>query len=315
VDPTPPPATGNSDHHIPLQDGRRLAYTDLGDPRGYPILFGHGMPGCRLEGHFLHERARHQGFRIITPDRPGIGLSDYRERRALRDYPEDIRQLINALKLPRFSYIGWSSGGSRALACGYALSDRMDLGVCLSGYTHFSEFPGHHRLIEGTRWPGPGLIRLSPALLKLVVWLVVRISLRHPGLYMREAKQLVSEQDRALLRACLRGEYFRRDQLECLQSGGRAIATDLLTELGDWGFKLKDVKVPILVYQGKQDPFIPVDYACHLADNLPDADLTLMPDAGHLYPLAGQFQERLFQRLNHYLNNSAQGATSRAMTP
>jgi pimeloyl-ACP methyl ester carboxylesterase len=114
-------------------------------------------------------------------------------------------------------------------------------GVCLSGYTHFSEFPGRNRLFESPRWPGPRLARLSPTLVRLVV----RISLNHPGLYMREARQLVSE----------------------------------------------------------QDPFIPVDYARHLADNLPAADLTLMPDAGHLYPLAEQFQERLFQRLNRYLNN------------
>lgn len=296
-------ATGNSEHQLRLQDGRRLTYTDLGDPQGYAILFGHGMPGCRLEGHFLHERARRHGFRIITPDRSGIGLSDYLGRRLLRDYPEDIRQLVDTLELARFSYVGWSSGGSRALACGYALADRMDLGVCLSGYTHFGEYPGHHRMIEGTRWPGPRLAKLSPTLLNLVVRLVVRLSLRHPGLYMRETRQLVSEQDRALLRAFLKGECFRRDQLECLQSGGKAIATDLLTELGDWGFELKSVKVPILIYQGEQDPFVPVDYARHLADNLPAADLTLMPGAGHLYPLAEQFQERLFQRLNHYLNN------------
>ncbi|WP_417566446.1 alpha/beta fold hydrolase [Marinobacter sp.] len=300
------PAPDNRDHQIRLKDGRRLAYTDLGNPLGYPLLFGHGMPGCRLEGHFLHERARRYGFRIITPDRPGIGGSDYRQRQTLLEYADDIRQLIDALNVPRFSHLGWSSGGSRVLACGNALADRMDLGVCLSGYTHFSEFPGHNRLIESTRWPGPRLARMSPTLLKLVVRLVVRFSRRHPGLYMREARQLVSEQDRSLLRAFLKGEYFRRDQLECLNSGARAIASDLLTELGDWGFKLKSVKVPIFIYQGEQDPFIPVDYARHLADNLPDAELILMPEAGHLYPLAEQFQDYLFQRLDQYLNNQPQ---------
>lgn len=296
-------APGNHDHQIRLKDGRRLAYTDLGDPLGYPVLFGHGMPGCRLEGHFLDRQARRFGLRIITPDRPGIGLSDYRERPTLLDYPDDIRQLIDTLKLPRFSHLGWSSGGSRVLACGHALADRMDLGACLSGYTHFQEFAGRNRLIESTRWPGPRLARLSPTLLKLVVRLVVRFSRRHPGLYMREARQLVSEQDRSLLRTFLKGEYFRQDQLECLNSGARAIASDLLTELGDWGFNLNSVKAPILVYQGGQDPFIPVDYARHLADNLRHADLVLMPEAGHLYPLAERFQENLFQRLNQHLNN------------
>lgn len=260
------------------------------------------MPGCRLEGHFLHERARRHGFRIITPDRPGIGHSDYQPNRTLLDYPKDIRQLLDVLGLGRFSHIGWSSGGSRVLACGFSMPDRMEVGVCLSGYTHFSEYPGQKKMIEGTGWPGPRLARMSPGFVRLLVRLVTRVSRHNPGLYMREAKQLVSEQDKALLRFFLKGEYFRRDQLECLESGGMAIATDLLTELEDWGFRLADVTCPVLIYQGEEDPFVPVDYARHLADNLPDAQLTLMPETGHLYPLAEQFQDQLFQRLHDHLN-------------
>ncbi len=285
-----------------LWDGRTLAYSDYGAPDGYPIVFGHGMPGCRYEGEFLHQRARRYGFRIITPDRPGIGGSDYQPGRVLLDYPDDLRQLLDHLRLPRFTHIGWSSGGSRTLACGYALADRMDLGVCLSGYTHFSEFPGRQHLIEGTRWPGPRLARLSPTLLRLVVRLVVRLFRHHPGLYMREAEQLVSDQDRQLLRFYLKGETFRRDQLVCLNSGGQAIATDLLTELRHWGFELHQVRSPIWLYQGEQDPFVSMDYARHLADNLANAELTRMPEAGHLYPLSEAFQDHLFQRLRTALD-------------
>lgn len=292
------------DRSLDLRDGRSLAYTDLGDPRGYPLIFGHGMPGSRMEGHFFHQRARRHGFRILSPDRPGIGGSDFQPGRALLNYPDDVREFADALKLARFSHLGWSSGGSRTLACGFALGDRMDLGVCISGYTNFSEYPGPHRLIEATRWPGPGLARFSLALTRLAVRVVAWLSRRHPSLYLREAEQLVSEEDRELLRFFLKGELFRRDQLLCLASGGRAIATDLLTELEDWGFDLAGVTTPILIYQGQQDPFIPVDYARHLADNLPHANLTLLPGAGHLYPLSETFQDQLFQRLRQHLNQT-----------
>ncbi|MDK9557028.1 alpha/beta hydrolase [Marinobacter sp. M216] len=298
----PTPIKG--DQSLQLCDGRRLAYTDLGDPAGYPLIFGHGMPGCRLEGRFLHERARRHRFRLLTPDRPGIGASDYQPGRTLLHYPEDIRQLADHLALDRFSHLGWSSGGSRTLACCYGLGHRVDLGVCLSGYTNFSEYPGAQNLIEATRWPGPRLARHSPGLTRLVVRLVAWLSRRHPGLYLREAEQLVSEEDRNLLRFFLKGESFRRDQLMCLASGGRAIATDLMTELEDWGFQLADIATPVLVYQGEQDPFIPVDYARHLADNLPHAELTLLPGAGHLYPLAEQFQDQLFLRIRQHLNHT-----------
>ncbi|MDI9244273.1 alpha/beta hydrolase [Marinobacter sp. CHS3-4] len=259
------------------------------------------MPGSRLEGRFLHEQAAHHGFRLITPDRPGIGNSDYQPGRTLLDYPEDIRQLLDRLELNRFTHIGWSSGASRTLACGYRLSDRMDLGVCLSGYTHFAEYQGTHYLIEGTRWPGPRLAWYSPALVRLVVHLVTWLSQRYPGLYLREARHLVHEGDRQLLLELNKQNAFRNDQVACLNSGGKAIATDLLTELGHWQFQLADVQVPIWIYQGEEDAFIPIDYAQHLADKLPSPTLTLMPDYGHLYPLSPDFQAQLFRRLQRHL--------------
>lgn len=288
---------------LALHSGRILAYTDLGDPQGYPLIFGHGMPGSRLQGQFFHNQALKHGFRIVTPDRPGIGASGFQTGRRLLDYPSDVQQLANALRMNRFSHFGWSSGGSRTLACCYTLSDRIDLGVCLSGYTNFSEYGGHHTLLEKTRWPGPRLARYSPGLVKLVVRLVAHLSRRHPGLYMREAKKLVNSADRDLLSFLLRGDTFQQDQMLCLESGGKAIATDLLTELKDWGFKLKQVQTPILIFQGEDDAFVPADYAHHLAEHLPNAELTLMPGVGHLYPLAEDFQNKLFERIRQALAN------------
>lgn len=282
---------------LDLTNHRTLAYSDLGDPKGYPLFFGHGMPGSRLQGQFFHNQALRHGFRLLTPDRPGIGNSDYQHQRRLLDYPKDIEQLANALGLERFSHFGWSSGGSRTLACGHMLGHRMDLGVSLSGYTHFSEYDHRQTLLEATRRPMPWLARHSPALIRLAARLVDGLSRRHPRLYMRELRKLVNQSDRELLDLLLPDDAFQQDQMICLQSGGKAIATDLLTELKDWGFRLSEVPTPILIYQGEDDPFVPLDYARHLAENLPDAELTLLPGAGHLYPLNETFQNTLFERI------------------
>lgn len=295
--------TGQYDRVLTLTDGRKLAFTDFGDPLGYPIVFGHGMPGSRIEGRFFHDKAREHGFRILTSDRPGIGNSDFQPGRKLLDYPGDIEQLADSLGLARFCHIGWSSGGSRTLACCYRLADRVDLGVCLSGLTHFAEYPGSGGLLQATRWPGPQLVRLSPRLTRLAVTLIAWLSRRHPGLYLKGAQEMASAHDRRLLHRLMKEGEFRSDQLMCLNSGGRAITTDLLTELGNWGFSLRDVRTPILIYQGQEDPFVPTDYARHLAKNLPGADLTLMPGIGHLYPLSRRFQDKLFQRLTLLLGS------------
>ncbi|MBL1270909.1 MAG: pimeloyl-ACP methyl ester carboxylesterase [Marinobacter maritimus] len=297
------PDSGNRLKHLILRDGRTMAYTDLGHPQGYPLIFGHGMPGSRLQGRLFHNQALRHGFRFLTPDRPGIGSSSDQPERRLLDYPQDILQLADALGLERFTHIGWSSGGSRALACCHSLSDRMDLGVCLSGYTNFSEYDGRHTLLEKTRWPGPLLARYSPKLTTLLVRLVAWLSLRYPGLYMREARKMVNASDRDLMGVLLSGNTFRQDQLVCLESGGKAIAADLLAELSDWGFSLKQVSTHVLIFQGEQDAFVPLEYARHLAEQLPNAELILLTTAGHLYPLDEKFQARLFERIRRQLTD------------
>lgn len=45
--------------------GNRLAYHDLGDPEGEPILFFHGA-GTHVHALQLHRPARHYGLRIIA---------------------------------------------------------------------------------------------------------------------------------------------------------------------------------------------------------------------------------------------------------
>jgi len=82
--------------------------------------------------------------------------------------------------------------------------------------------------------------------------------------------------------------------------------------LGNWGFSLRDIRTPVFIYQGEEDPFVPMDYARHLAKNLPVAELTPMPGLGHLYPLCRDFQDQLFQRLTLQLDRHQ---TKESQTP
>ncbi|MGA8923072.1 MAG: alpha/beta hydrolase, partial [Candidatus Dormiibacterota bacterium] len=78
---------------IRLSDGRRLAYTERGDPSGVPVIHHHGMPGSRLEHEAESDFYRSLGVRVITPDRPGYGLSDPHADRRLLDWPRDVLEL------------------------------------------------------------------------------------------------------------------------------------------------------------------------------------------------------------------------------
>src|SRR5512138_342902 len=99
------------DRQIQLHDGRKLGYSEFGDPFGFPIINNHGGLVCRLDISPADEIAKELGVRIISPDRPGIGLSDLKVERTLLDWTDDVRHLADQLRLRQFGVIGWSMGG------------------------------------------------------------------------------------------------------------------------------------------------------------------------------------------------------------
>ncbi|MEL7226506.1 MAG: alpha/beta hydrolase, partial [Cyanobacteria bacterium J06576_12] len=63
---------------LTLPDNRQLAYAEYGSPDGYPLLYCHGGGSSRLEPLLLGDEVFSRlELRVIAPDRPGIGQSDF----------------------------------------------------------------------------------------------------------------------------------------------------------------------------------------------------------------------------------------------
>ena len=118
---------------VRLPDGRVLGVDRLGRPGGVPVLAFHGMPGSRLD--FLSEslECAQAGVELIAVDRPGFGLSSPQPGRVLLDWAGDVAALADALGLERFAVLGYSAGAKYALACAYALPERVQVAGVLSG--------------------------------------------------------------------------------------------------------------------------------------------------------------------------------------
>jgi pimeloyl-ACP methyl ester carboxylesterase len=115
---------------IRLPDGRLLDYAEWGDPSGQPLIYCHSFPGSRAEGRLGDQPAKHAGVRVIAPDRPGMGLSDFQPGRALVDWPDDVGHLADALGLERFAVLGISGGSPYAAVCAWRLPQRLtDVGI------------------------------------------------------------------------------------------------------------------------------------------------------------------------------------------
>jgi len=113
------------DTTIELRDGRALAYAEYGVSSGSVLLYFHGGADSRLEAKFLSMPAERAGIRLIGIDRPGMGRSTFKAGRRVVDWPDDVVELADALRIERFAVVGISGGGPYALACAYKIPDRL----------------------------------------------------------------------------------------------------------------------------------------------------------------------------------------------
>lgn len=106
---------------ITLEDGRTLGYAEYGPATGRPIFHLHGLPGSRFEGKLFEPAAFLHNARIISIDRPGVGLSSPQPGRTAIDHARDVQALAAHLKLNTFAVMGVSGGGPYGFACAYAI--------------------------------------------------------------------------------------------------------------------------------------------------------------------------------------------------
>ncbi len=97
----------NTENHVILPDRRKLAYAEYGKPDGYPVMYFHGTPSSRLEPAVIGDETwARLGLRVIAPDRPGMGGSDFQPRRGFSDWPKDVLALADTLGLGQFAGLG-----------------------------------------------------------------------------------------------------------------------------------------------------------------------------------------------------------------
>jgi len=266
-----------------LPDGRRLGYRQLGAPAGLPVLWFHGGLSCSLELGFADTLARQLDVRLVAPDRPGIGTSDFQPGRRLLDWPRDVEALADALGLGRFTALGWSAGGPYALACGRTLAHRLERVVLLAGLAPLEEPRDIAQLGLAT---DRFLFHASPRSPRLAALPLALVRALPPALLrrsFRSALRATGDPDLPHLPPhtldALVGT-FRAS----LRPGARSTAWDYRILAGPWGFRLEDVGAEVLLWHGTGDRLLPPDHSERLAARLPRAVLHPLPGHGHFLP-------------------------------
>jgi pimeloyl-ACP methyl ester carboxylesterase len=266
---------------IRLRDGRQLGFGEYGSTEGVPMVYFHGWPSSRLEAGAMHGLCSEMGVRVIAPDRPGFGLSDFLPGRTFLDFAADIAQLTDHLGLQRFPVLGMSGGGPYALACAHRLAERLTsvLLVCSVGP---ADAPNATQgMVAINRWllaMARRFPRIAGCVAQACLWTI-----------WREGHQVIPKQIEVRLppadHLALASEEFRQaliaSSTEALRHGVRAAATEGLLYARPWGFSLKEIQAPVFLWHGEMDVVVPPTMGHYLADTIPGCRAEFPPNDGH----------------------------------
>ncbi len=93
-----------TENQIMLSDGSAVGYAEYGDLMGNAVIHLHGCPSSRFEPNNpdLIAIAERLHIRLIVPERPGIGLSDWKSY-TIAGYPALLVQFADKFDKPEDS--------------------------------------------------------------------------------------------------------------------------------------------------------------------------------------------------------------------
>ena len=266
---------------VRLRDGRRLAFTQWGDPDGEPVIHCHGMPGSRLEHEADPDVYRRLGVRVITADRPGYGQSDRQHHRRLVDWPADVVELADQLGIGRFAMTSLSGGGIYALACAALIPDRLTR-VLVTGCPGPMQRPGALRGMHVAARVGIWTAAQAPWAFEAVATAVARAVERFPRFFYDQSNRAKPPSDmRWLALPAVAGDSVATLK-EAMRTGATGYVQDIRVLATPWDIRAAEIHVPVHLWHGDEDNVIPISHGYHLAATIPRATLRVCPGEGHM---------------------------------
>lgn len=278
----PQPAASSS--RVVTVGGRAIGYRVFGDTSSSrTVISAHGGLVSGWDSSAYDDIARDRGIRIVSPDRPGVGMSDRDPQRSILSWgQEDVGAVLDDVGAADAVALGWSAGGQYALAAAVAQPDRIRGVVVIAGALPLDDADTLRELGRMDR----RLITLSrrlPATARSYFLVMRRMLRRRPEQVERLSEKSLGPADAAIIRA--RSEWYTACMLEAVTQIEGAV--DEYRVFGaPWGFALADVTMPVTLIQGDADQLIRPSWASRMAAAVPSATLVSFPEAGHFVGLA-----------------------------
>jgi pimeloyl-ACP methyl ester carboxylesterase len=248
---------------------------------GPAVLLVHGIPGSWRQCIPLAEDL--EGFRCLLPSRPGYGRTPASTGRSYDEQADALVALLDAFGIEKCAVVGLSGGGPIAIALAVRHHERASaLVMACAMAPHLITAPLPMRLakVPGVAEVLGGAIRARG-----------RLRVRRPEVVDAQITKPLTVLERRLVASDPRVRTdLVRHELGHLEAplGLPGLRNDLAQierakRMPPPSFA--GVSCPTLVMHGERDTVIGTSHARFYADGLPDADVAVFDDSGHLFAL------------------------------
>ena len=258
-----------------LSDGRNFEFLRNGIESDSAIILHAGtsqdITGWKIWLDVLAE----YGVLGIAIGRSGYVGSTAKPGRITIDIAKDIGELADHLRLTRMVSVGLSGGGQHAIATGL---DPRSVGVVTTGSLAPYEELGEDFYL-GMRQAdideyADALRDINDLVKRFQAWQSVDMGAQY-------VPKEVSENDKKAQKSPSWNLLFDSCAVT-MNAGWDWVADDYSSYLKPWGFHPRDVKVPVVIWQGGLDLNVPPVHGKWLAKNIPNATLKLIEDESHV---------------------------------
>lgn len=265
-------------------DGGTVEYLVGGPADSRDLLLFHvGTPAAAVLYPGLVAAAAARGLRTATYSRGGYGRSSRRPGRTVEDEAVISAALADRLGCDRFLTVGWSGGGPAALACAALLPDRVRACLALASIAPRSE--------AGPAWNAFVPAADLPEWDALASGDVERLIPDYEGVVAAFGRMtqrtLATIGGKPDARAVAHGHQVEiapllvRSMRRAVSRGYLGYLDDAFAHARDWGFRVADIRVPVVIRHGELDRLVNVRHGRWLAAAIPGARGVFLPDAGH----------------------------------
>lgn len=238
-------------------EGTRTRYHDVGHGEPTILIHGGGPGASGISNYRKNIEPLAAGRRVIVVDLPGFGGTEgkLKEGPVFEAMGDFVRSFMDALAVPKASFVGNSLGGAATLMVALRAPDRVNRMVLMGtggSQPIFTPMPteGLRRMAMFNAGEGPTMEKLK-GVIELLVFDSRSIT-----------EQLLKERLKAATRADVI-DIFERPFMDI------------------WREDLASLKHRTLIVWGRDDRVVPLDASFILLKTMPNAQLHVYPKCGH----------------------------------